>query len=115
MEVTRSMVCRWSKMGKSDDRSIVVVGTVDEAKDGSGWGRTVGVGPHELRGDVLHVGKLPRDLGGHRRRVASRPLVAEASAVCDVKTCSVLPITTHVHISWNRLICLSVCLSVYGV
>ena len=86
MEVTRSMVCRWSKMGKSDDRSIVVVGTVDEAKDGSGWGRTVGFGPHELRGDVLHVGKLPRDLGGHRRRVASRPLVAEASAVCDVKT-----------------------------
>jgi len=79
MEVTRSMVGRWESMGGKSDRSI-------EAKDGSGWGRTVGFGPHELRGDVLHVGKLPRDLGGHRRRVASRPLVAEASAVCDVKT-----------------------------
>ena len=96
MEVARSMVGRWESIGKSD-RSI-------EAKDGSGWARTVGFGPHELRGDILHVGKLPRDLGGHRRRVASRPLVAEASAVCDVKTRSVLPITTHVHISWNRLI-----------
>ena len=79
MEVTRSMVGRWESMGGKSDRSI-------EAKDGSGWARTVGFGPHELRGDVLHVGKLPRDLGGHRRRVASRPLVAEASAVCDVKT-----------------------------
>ena len=52
MEVTRSMVGRWESMGGKSDRSI-------EAKDGSGWGRTVGFGPHELRGDVLHVGKLP--------------------------------------------------------
>ena len=38
--------------------------------------RTVGFGPHEVRGEVLHVGKLPSHLGGHLSRVASPPIVS---------------------------------------
>ena len=51
--------------------------------------RTVGFGPHEVRGEVLHVGKLPSHLGGHLSRVASPPIVSADVRVGAVRNTAV--------------------------
>jgi hypothetical protein len=72
--------------------------TVVDGKKGSGreWAkgaslraRTVGFGPHEVRGEVLHVGKLPSHLGGHLSRVASPPIVSADVRVGAVRNTAV--------------------------
>ena len=75
----------------------------NRAKRASARARTVGFGPHEVRGEILHVGKLPSHLGGHLSRVASPPIVSAAVRVGAVRNTAVCAKLAHLDMSPNRL------------
>ena len=76
--------------------------------------RTVGFGPHEVRGEVLHVGKLPSHLGGHLSRVASPPIVSADVRVGAVRNTAVFAKRTPSYLFEARYLRVGVWRIVWG-